>query len=179
MSRLSIPVNINQILKKKELFLSLGIILAGLFGAKYIFQKQQDKIRDINKGIAVEQQKLALAKELFALHNKLIQISAPYLEKDTSFAVDKLKEIVSRCGVKIASVSIEKEAPTELYQLTRYRLSLQAGYHSLGKLMSLIESLPEIIKIEEISLAPQPQTVEAENTLNVKMTFSTTFVIAE
>lgn len=173
------PVNISQILKKKELLLSLGIILAGLFGAKYIFQKQQDKIRNINSGIAIEQQKLALAKELFALHNKLIQISAPYLEKDTSFAVDKLKEILSRCGAKIASVSIEKEAPAELYQLTRYRLSLQADYHSLGKFMSVIESLPEIIKIEEVSLAPQPQTVDSENILNVRMTLSTTFVRAK
>lgn len=179
MSRLSIPVDISQILKKKELLLSLGIILAGLFGAKYIFQKQQDKIRNINKGIAIEQQKLTLSKELFALHNKLIQISAPYLQKDTSFAVDKLKEILSRYGARIVSVGIEKEAPAELYQLTRYRLFLQAGYHSLGKFMSVIESLPEIIKIEEVSLAPQPQTVDSENILNVRMTLSTTFVRAE
>jgi hypothetical protein len=172
-------VNINRILKRKELLLSLGVILAGLFGAKYVFQKQQDKIRQIHNNIVIEQERLALAKELVDLRNKLIQISAPYLEKDTSFAIDKLKGIVSRCGAKIASVTIEKGPQAELYEVTQYRLSLQADYHSLGKLLSILESLPDILKVEEISVMPQQRMAPAKDIkalLNVNMRLSATFI---
>ena len=172
-------MNINQILKRKELLLSLGVILAGLFGAKHIFQKQQDKIRQIDNSIVIEQQRLELDKELVDLDSKLIQISAPYLEKDTSFAIDKLKEIVSRCGAKIVSVDIEKEAPAALHEVTRYRLSLQADYHSLGKLLSILESLPDILKVEEISVRPQQLMAPAKDVkifLNVNLRLSVTFI---
>ena len=172
-------MDINQILKRKELLLSIGIILAGLFGSKHIFQKQQDKIRQIDNNIAIEQERLALAKELVDLHNKLIQISAPYLEKDTSFAIDKLKEIVSRCGAKITSVAIDKEPQAALYEVTQYRLSLQADYHSLGKLLSILESLPDILKVEEISVTPQQRMAPAKDVkafLNVTLRFSATFI---
>lgn len=172
-------MDINQILKRKELLLFLGVILTGLFGSRYIFQKQQDKIRQIHNNIVIEQQRLALAKELVDLHNKLIQISAPYLEKDTSFAIDKLKEIVSRCGAKIVSVTIEKEPRAELYEVTQYKLSLQAGYYSLGKLLSILESLPDILKVEELSVMPQQRMAPAKDVkvlLNVNMRFSATFI---
>ena len=172
-------MNINQILKRKELLLSLGIILAGLFSAKHIFQKQQEKIRQIDNNIVIEQQRLELAKELVDLEHKLIQISAPYLEKDTSFAIDKLKEIASRCGAKIASVSIEKKTQAELYEVRQYKLSLQADYHSLGKFLSVLESLPDIIKVEEISVMPQQRMAPAKDLkalLNANLRLSATFI---
>lgn len=172
-------MDINQILKRKELLLSIGVILAGLVCSKYIFQKQQDKIRQIDNNIAIERQRLELAKELVDLDNKLIQISAPYLEKETSFAIDKLKEIVSRCGAKITSVNIEKEARAELYEVTQYKLLLQADYHSLGKLLGILESLPDILKVEGISAIPQQRTApekDVKTILNVTLRLNVTFI---
>lgn len=173
-------MNINQILKRKELLLSLGLILAGLFSAKYIFQKQQDKIKQIQNNIASDEQRLELAKGLADLHQKLIQISAAYLEKDASFAVDKLREIAARCGVRIASVNIEKKkTQAELYEVTEYKLLLHADYHSLGKLLGILESLPDILKVDEISVVPQQQTAPAEDLrviLNVNLRLKVTFI---
>ena len=174
---LSSPLSVKQFLGKKEILIFLGIILLAIFYSKHLFQKQQDKIRHIKLDIASEQEKLDLAKELLELQHKLTQVSGPYREKDTSFAIDKLKEIASQCAVKITSVGIDKEPQTELYELIRYQLSLQANYHSLGKLISAIESLPDMVRIEEVSVTPQQQTAEGvKGILDVSMKIAMTFI---
>ncbi len=173
---LSPPLSVKQFLGKKEILFFLGIILLAIFYSKHLFQKQQDKIRHVNLDIALEQGRLDLAKELLELDHKLTQSSGPYCEKDASFNIDKLKEIVSQCGVKIASVSINKEQG-ELHELTRYQLSLQTNYYNLGKLINALESLPDIVSIEQVSVTPQEQTAQDEEViLDVPMRISAAFI---
>lgn len=168
--------SVKQFLERKEILIFLGIILLALFYAKQLFQKQQDKIKRINLEMAAEQSRLDLAKELLELDHKLTQASDPYFEKDTSFNIDKLKEIISQCGVKITAVSITKEQG-ELHERTRYQLSLQTKYHNLGKLISALESVPDMVSIEDVLVVPQQQTAQDEKViLDVPMRISAVFI---
>lgn len=173
---LNSSLSVKQFLGKKEILIFSGIILLAVFYSKQLFQKQQGKIRHINLDISSEQNRLDLARELLELDHKLTQSSGPYLEKDTSFNIDKLKEIVSQYGVKITSVGINKEQGG-LHELTRYQLSLQTNYHNLGKFMSALESLPDMVRIEEVSVTPQQQaTQDGKVLLDVPMRISVAFI---
>lgn len=180
----SLQEKIKRILARKDLVMSIGIILSGLLVANFLYQKQQQKLKRIEADIAQEGQRISLAKELTILDDTLTKIGAPYIKKDTSFTIDKFNELAAGSDVKIASISVDDEMDSGLYTVTNYRLSVKADYHNLGKFISALESLADMVKVEELTLSPeggQARAQESEregarNILNINMRISAAFV---
>lgn len=169
---MDIFLKLSQILRRKDLLIHLIIIILGLLCSNYLFQKQQNKIKALSSATALEQEKLKLAKEVAELDSKLTKISGPYLKKTTSFSPQRLNELVSQCGIRIISIAQEDKQEGEQYQVDKYKLSLEAAYPDLSKFIGLLESLPELVELKDLSIL----RTEQENILNINITVSITFI---
>jgi Tfp pilus assembly protein PilO len=169
---MDISLKLSQILKRKDLPIHLIIIILGLVCSNYLFQKQQNKIKALNSAVALEQEKLKLAEEVAELDSKLVKISGPYLKKTTSFSPQGLNELVSKCGIRIISIAQENKQEGEQYQINSYKLSLEAAYPDLSKFIGLLESLPDLVELKDLSI----QRTQQENILTINITVSITFI---
>ena len=182
---LVIPENIKRILRRKDILISLAIVGLGLLFSQRLYQEQEKKLKGLKNEIAQEEQRVKLGKEVLALENKLTQLSGPYFKKATSFAMNKFNDLASSSGVKIASISQEAESDSGPYAIMSYRLALKAGYHNLGKFISSLESLPDMLKLEELSVQGErasgknPGPAEEKNPLVINMRVSLTFLKKE
>lgn len=175
---------LKRLMARQSRVLGAAVVVCGLILANIIYQKQQQRIKVIEAEIAQQEQKIALAKELTALDDKLKAITETYTKKDTSFTIDKFNEFASSAGVKITSLAVENETDSGLYTVTSYRLSIRADYHSVGKFISALESAGDIVKMEELSLslsaaqarARRTQGPNQANILNVNIRVSVSFL---
>lgn len=182
--RASLQRQLKRLMARQDLVLGAAVVICGIFFANIIYQKQQRKLKGIEAEIAQEEQKTGLAKELGVLEDKLKAITGPYVKKDTSFTIDKFGELAASSGAKIASLSVENETDSGLYTVTSYRLSVKADYHSVGRFISALESVGDMVKVEELSLsgggaqamARQPAEADSVNILNVNMRVSVSFI---
>lgn len=169
---MDISLKLSQILRRKDLLTHLIIIGLGLLCSNYLFVRQQNKIKAINSTMALEQEKFKLTKELGELDSKLARISGPYFKKTTSFSPEGLNELVSKCGIRIISIAQENKQEGEHYQIDSYKLSLEAAYSDLSKFISLLESLPDLAALKDLSI----QRTEQGNILNISITVTITFI---
>ena len=176
--------SLKRLLSRKDILIFLGVLLLGLFLANSLFQKQRNKLKALKSEIALLEQRVKLGKEVVGLQEEFIRVSAPYLKKATSFTIDKFSESASANRVKITSISQEGEVDAGLYTVMSYHLSLKAGYHNLGRFIGALESLADMVKVEELSIQAGRQAMsqkggEAENILSVSMKVSVTFIKTE
>lgn len=197
----SVLEGMGNILKKKEIGIAAGIILLGLIASGYLFQEQQKKIKKLKNEISLEEQKISLGKELAVLNDKITKTSSQYVRKAASLTIDKFNDFASESKVKIVSIAPEKERDSGFYTVMPFRLKLQASYHRLGKFISILESLPDMVKIEDFFIRGEQAGSQAEagkqepgqktteqlkreegdgkNNLNIDMKVSVTFTKAE
>ncbi|TAN59417.1 hypothetical protein EPN16_07195 [bacterium] len=183
-SRISAQELLKRLIGRQDLVLGVVIVLCGFLFANVIYKKQQQKLKGIEAEIAQQEQKIALAKELVVLDDKLKAITTPYIKKETSFTIGKFSEFAASSGVKIISLSVDGDTEIGLYTVTGYRLSIRADYHSVGRFISALESAGDIVKIEELSLSlvgAQARTRKQKdsgqgNILNVNMRVSVSFI---
>lgn len=175
---------LKRLMSRQDLLLGAAVVVGGLIFANVLYQKQQQRLKGIEAEIVQQEQKVALAKELSALDDKLKAASSAYARKDGSFTINKFSELAAAAGAKITSLSVESEADSGLYTVTSYRLSVKADYHSIGKFISALESAGDMVKVEEFSLtlaggqvrARQTEAAGKANILNISMRVSVSFI---
>lgn len=177
-------MNVDQILKKKELIVSLVIIGGGLIIASHTFQEQKKKISAIKDEVSQEEKRIALGKELSILNEKVVRAGGNYLKKTASLGADKFKELAQAANVRVISLNSVSRNDVTSYVVESYSLNLEADYHSLGRFMSSLESQPDIVKIENLTIEnPQARLLGKgqgrKNNLNITLQVSVGFIKSE
>ena len=148
------PLNdfINNILKRKELVVSLLILIVGSSFAWKLNKEQNGKIRQFENTIAQEEQKIAVAKEVAGLHEKKTQMSDPYDKSNNSLNLDSLSHLATAHKVKVLLLDPLEQQDMGVYVVSSFAMELKADYFSIASFISAAESQPGIIRIEEMSL---------------------------
>lgn len=174
---------IRNFLKRKDILLFLGILLLGIFFARRLYQQQQGKIKALKETIAQEEEKAGVGKELAVLGDRITRISEPYLRKESSLTMDRFNELIAQAKVKVVSVSPDPQTDAGDYVKTSFRVNLRTTYHRLGRFIGLLESQPDFVKIEELSIQGLAQDTRGgseetalKNDLNVNMKVSVIFI---
>ena len=138
------PLNdfINNILKRKELVVSLLILIVGSSFAWKLNKEQNGKIRQFENAMAQEEQKIAVAKEVAGLHEK----------SNNSLNLDSLNQLATAHKVKVLLLDPLEQQDMGVYVVSSFAMELKADYFSIASFISAAESQPGIIRIEEMSL---------------------------
>lgn len=175
---------IKNILRRKDILISLFVLLVGILFSIYLFQEQQKRIKNIKSEISQEDEKIILAKELSGLDNRITKVSSPYL--DAGFLTkEKFNEFASSANIDSISVEQQEEVSKDFYRVIPFTLNFKANYHNLGKFISTLESQNAIIRIEELvirkeeNIEESPDKTDRKNMLDVQMKVSLTSIKPE
>ncbi len=179
----AIQNTLKNLLQRKDILVSLGILVAGVIFARHIYQQQHKKMQDIKSVVISEEERAAVAKEVAGLEDRVIKISEPYLKKDSALVMDKLSKLMAQSNLKVVSFSPLASEEAAHYTKSLFSIALRASYHRLVAFISLLESQPDLIRIEELSLSGSPEGAPAGskarengNNLNVNIKVSLTFL---
>jgi hypothetical protein len=173
----AIQNTLKNLLQRKDILAALVIFVGGLFFANRIYQQGHRKMQDIKKALVSEEEKAGVGKEVAGLEDKIARISGPYLKKDSSLIMDKLNNLMAEARLEVISFSPLASEEGAHYTKNLFRISLRANYHRLGAFISLLESQPDLMRIEELSLSGFQEGVPGKrNNLNVDIRVSVTFL---
>lgn len=173
---------IGGILKRKDLVIFFGIILLSFAFARNVYQSQTRKLQQIEKSVAQEELKVSVAQEVAGLNKKRAQMSEPYYKSNKSLSSDNLNKLAQSAAVKVILIDEEPEHNFDFYGVSSFKMELRADYHSLGKFISALESLPGRITIEELLLQKeesrlsQAEKGNKKNILKIVLKVSDTFI---
>lgn len=178
----TVAAMIGRILKRKDLIIFFGIILISFAFARSVYQGQTRKLQLIEKSIDHEELKILVAQEVAGLNKKKAQMSEPYYKSNKSLGFDNLNKLAQSAAVKVILIDAEPEQNFDFYGVSSFKMELRADYHSMGKFISALESLPGSINIEELllqkeeSLLPQAEKGNKKNILKIVLKVSDTFI---
>lgn len=152
-----LPAQLQKIIRKKNLLVSLAIIALGCGIAYNLYKMQSAKLRDIKNQIAVEEQRMGLGRELRGLNEQVSSLRQPYLKNGPGLTIEKFNELASLTGTKIVSITPEPERNMGLSSSTVFNLKLQSDYKAVNAFLDKLEAQPGMIKIEEFALKPLPR----------------------
>lgn len=147
-----LPAQLQNLIKKKNLLVSIAIIALGCFAAYNLYKMQSAKLKEIKNQIAVEEQRMGLGRELSGLNEQVSSLKQPYLKNGPGLTIEKFNELASLTGTKILSIIPEPERSQGLYSSTLFNLKLQADYKAVSAFLDKLEAQPGMIKVEEFSL---------------------------
>ena len=177
-----VAAKIGSISKKRDSVVFLGIILISFAFARSVYQSQARKLQQIEKSVTQEEQKILVAQEVAGLNKKKAQMSEPYYKSNKSLSFDNLNKLAQSAAVKVILIDEEPEHDFDFYGVSSFKMELRADYHSIGKFISALESLPGSVNIEELQLQKeesrlsQAEKDSKKNILKIVLKVSSAFI---
>lgn len=110
-------------------------------------------------GGAELQQKLALYEQ----HMKRLEELIPQSE-EVAQLLNSMSERAQDAMVDLALMKPEVETPGQFYNEQSYQISVNGGYHEIGRYLAMIASLSRIITPVELKIEPRPQDTLRDGT---------------
>jgi Tfp pilus assembly protein PilO len=110
-------------------------------------------------GGAELQQKLALYEQ----HMKRLEELIPQSE-EVAQLLNSMSERAQDATVDLALMKPEAETPGQFYNEQSYQISVNGGYHEIGRYLAMIASLSRIITPVELKIEPRPQDTLRDGT---------------
>ena len=133
-------IDINQLLKNKNILTNIGIIILALFVTVNMHKGQAKKINLLKNKISQENEISVSLGEVESLEEKVNKIKGN-LPKDLSsdIVIERISSIANKRNIRISSIDSQTALDREMYQLLPVRLEIKTGYHNLGHFISDIE----------------------------------------
>jgi Tfp pilus assembly protein PilO len=139
--------------KKDKIIFILIVILAFLIGNNGIYKFYLRKINSVKSQIEKEKKKNELLEIVGILDSKLQTYQIRSLaETEITQLADKISAMAKRAGVEIENFNPGPTVNTEQYVELSLIVALRCGFHKLGKLVSLIESSQEFMRVKELKI---------------------------
>ncbi len=150
---LPLPDNLKSfVLKRKDILVIVGILLAGLIAAILIFKVQQERIKRSASMIKSEEERVAIGRDVSVLDKKISQMRGLYAKKVNSLNMKKIEGIALVNNLTVVSSSQDKEIDTGTYAVLPMKFIFEGRYHNLGAFLSTVESQPEMVNIKGVSI---------------------------
>lgn len=167
------------IVQHKSRIINIIILLVALLIAKNIYKSQTRIIDSLRQKKELEIKKNTVLDDISRMERKIDFLKTQFTKKEVSSVIDTVGNIAKEAKIKIVSVRPQPERDYPVYLKYPIDLVIQVkDYHSLGRFMGTIESIPDIyIMVERINIIPIPgasKTQEGEK-ITVELTLSTIF----
>ena len=140
---------------KKNTLILIGslIVFVSLLIARSIYQKQTAEIKNIQKGMAEEQQKGAILTRIAATES-IIKKYSQYLPstEDNRWLLEQLGDIADQTGVSLLSISPRLPKEGDKYVSLSVDAEIRCDYNQLGNFISKLESSPQLIRLDSLQL---------------------------
>ena len=142
--------------KKKSALITLGIfILTFILWNSFFHQVNAEKVRRINVQIEEAKKKNRLLADIKNLEEKISSYEDIKAEKlDASYFSSKIVDLAAGCGIKIESVTPQKQLAIDKYTFLPCKIVFSAPYSKLRVFISKIENDKKFMKIENLSIIP-------------------------
>lgn len=128
-----------------------------------MFNYQRTRIKNTKEKIKAEEERIQVGKNVVALAQEKRQLAEPYLKKADSLTAQKVKDIAQMYSLNVISDVKETAAEQELYTTLAYEVVMDCKYHNLGKFISAIESLSDIIEIKRLHIIKKAQGDDSQD----------------
>ena len=160
----------------KSTLLIGAVILAVMFPVGYnmVYSPQQAKLHAIQQQMAKEQANQQAQIETDALLRQLEQerIRLPK-EPNPSWLVSEAVALGEKAGLQLTNISQEPNQALGPYTRLAISLEFSASYHQLGTFLDRVEQSPSYIRVETLTVAPNPNHQELAQ---IKLILSTAYV---
>lgn len=129
----------------------LIITLAILIGYNGIYKGNLNKIELVKTQINKEKKKNEILTKIFFLNNRLKKYQKrSFPEIEITRLIDKISELAEKVGIEITNFNPKPSINRGQYIELPLEIPMRCEYHQLGKLLSLIESNQEFIRINRL-----------------------------
>ncbi len=139
-------------MKRKDILISLSIILISIIVATYVHSYLSKKIDSINLRIKDEQRKNEVLKELEGLYTDIGKESKFSFAKDTSEALGKISEIFQKFNISTEYLRPQLSTFSEGVDKIYIRTNFYTDFNNLKNLLHYLSGLKEIIVIDRLDI---------------------------
>ena len=139
-------------LRNKEKIAFVVIMALALAIAIQTYKRQEAKTEAMQEEIAIEEERISVAKELAKLSQETAKKAGPYFRGKESLDESALRRLASLNSIKMVSFIQDEGERGDLLFSDLFNLEVKGGYHNLAKFVSSLESRGESLRIENLSL---------------------------
>lgn len=152
-------MDVNSLLKRKDVVVSVIVLAVALIVAKSLYQSQLKQKTLLQQQRDAELKKNELFKQMSGIKRR-VESYEQALVKNPDAVMNHISDVARDSNVKIASLKPVLGQGGEFYVPNTFSLNVEAdNYHTLGMFVSKLERNPELYIIEEIEIV---QLVENE-----------------
>ena len=139
----------------KPVFLVAPVLIFALAWGigRGVYLQQHQEVAAI-QGQLEEQRRLQRLREQVAQSLRQVEGLCTHLapSPDTEWLIRQVTTLAQKTGVEVSS--IVPQAPNPIQDFTQLAVTLQlvTSYHELGKLLSEVESLPVLVRVEQLEV---------------------------
>lgn len=151
----------------------VAVLVGGLYYVLFYtdLSEQADQLRTQQTTLREERTQYEKRKaEYLAYRNELLQLqeqqrellrALPKKQEIPSF-IGSIQEQAELAGLEVLNLTIEAEAPQELYVKIPVKMEIRGGYHAVTKFFKSISELRRIVNVENLTLMPERVATESE-----------------
>jgi len=142
--------------KYKSNIANLAIVIIFVVISINVYKSQTKNTTSLNERKDTETKKNKVLEEIGQLQKNIADLTNFVDSKDLSATINNLNNMAREFSVKISVIKPTGEQSFPLYTKYPFELTVEAdNYHAIGKLISKIESNPNVYTVESLAMHPQ------------------------
>jgi Tfp pilus assembly protein PilO len=143
----------------KILVVSISIFLVAIVMSYNIYKLAAGKVKGLYKDISDEKEKLSLRKSIAGIDD-LKKKYDKYFYKNAEVLEDTISSTAKATGADVISIGEAVQKKIGSYIKVSCRVVLNCSYNKLGKFIEKLEKLPNLTKIEELTINSRAGSVD-------------------
>ena len=158
--------------RTKSWMLTAGTVcLVVWLGWIFFIQKDVGALRKLQEEKKTELIKKGIRSNIDALKKEIQSYGNDHIRStDIDWLIEAVSQMTRECHVKLTTVSPREPTAFKFGRNIPLEINFQAGFHSLGRFVSLLENHPKRIDISRLSIRELNQKTGAEPVLDASMT---------
>ncbi|MBI3324218.1 MAG: type 4a pilus biogenesis protein PilO [Candidatus Omnitrophica bacterium] len=170
-------------MKPHVIFGILVFLVGVLLGGQRVHEPAQARLSQVNRDFRSEQQTQELRLQVAKLLDEVEQFRRRLSpEPESSWLVGQVGKLAEQAKIELTSIAPQPSKAIQEFTRLAVLIQFSTSYHELGNFLSMIESSPAFIRVEELSMANDYHSVATgggsseEYQPNVKLMLSTLYV---
>ena len=156
-------ITIDFLSKNKSKIINVGVIVAALFIALYLYSMQNQQIASLDESKSEEIKKSEIIEDLNRVEKRINSYKQTFTKKDLGSVIGAMTDIAKDTKVKVISVKPGLDQQYPEYVKTSFLIVVRvADYHALGQFISKVENYKDLFLVEDVNITA------AENLQNDK-----------
>ncbi|MBI3319085.1 MAG: type 4a pilus biogenesis protein PilO, partial [Candidatus Omnitrophica bacterium] len=139
----------------KPVFLIPPLLIFGLawFIGQGVYLQQHQEVATIHRQLEEQRRMQAMREQVARSLQQAEQFHARLAPSpDTEWLVRQVTALAQTTGVELSSIAPQASKPVQEFTQLAVTLQLTTSYHRLGQFLSAVESLPVMIRVEQLEV---------------------------